>query len=66
MRKSAPYIIALIALVLGIGGSWFAQDSKPIKLEVGRWFGEQAKPLVDFELHDQNNQPFGLQKRWKL
>jgi len=69
MRKSAPYIIALVALVLGIGGSWFAKDSKPIKLEVGRWFGEQAKPLVDFELHDQNNQPFGerqLKGKWSL
>ncbi|MFT7528620.1 MAG: hypothetical protein ACI9LY_003782, partial [Arenicella sp.] len=60
MKKSTPYIIALIALVLGFGGSWFFQNSKPIKLEVGRWYGDQAKALPDFELRDQNNQPFGL------
>jgi cytochrome oxidase Cu insertion factor (SCO1/SenC/PrrC family) len=69
MRKSAPYIIAVVALVLGLGGSWFAQNSKPIKLEVGRWFGEQARTLVDFELRDQNNQPFGekqLKGKWSL
>tara|TARA_B110000259_G_scaffold45423_1_gene52657 strand:+ start:9452 stop:10072 length:621 start_codon:yes stop_codon:yes gene_type:complete len=69
MRRSAPYIIAVVALVLGLGGSWFAQNSKPIKLEVGRWFGEQARTLVDFELRDQNNQPFGekqLKGKWSL
>jgi len=69
MKKSVPYIIAVVALVLGLGGSWFAQNSKPIELEVGRWFGEQARTLVDFELRDQNNQPFGekqLRGKWSL
>ena len=69
MRKSVPYIIALIALVLGFGGSWFAQNSKPIELETGRWFGDQARALIDFELRDQNNQPFGnaqLKDKWSL
>jgi protein SCO1/2 len=69
MKKSTPYIIALIALVLGFGGSWFFQNSKPIKLEVGRWYGDQAKALPDFELRDQNNQPFGLAQlkgKWNL
>lgn len=69
MRKSTPYIIALIALVLGFGGSWFVQNSKPVKLEVGRWFGDQAKTLGEFELHDQNNKPFGvsqLKGKWNL
>jgi len=69
MRKSVPYIIALIALVLGFGGSWFVQNSKPIELEVGRWFGDQSKALVNFELRDQNNQPFGnaqLKGKWSL
>jgi protein SCO1/2 len=69
MKKSTPYIIALIALVLGFGGSWYVQNSKPIKLEVGRWYGDQAKTLADFELRDQNNQPFGvaqLKGKWNL
>lgn len=69
MKKSTPYIIALIALVLGFGGSWFVQNSTPVKLEVGRWFGDQAKTLPDFELRDQDNQPFGkaqLKGKWNM
>jgi cytochrome oxidase Cu insertion factor (SCO1/SenC/PrrC family) len=69
MKKNTPYIIALIALVLGCGGSWYVQNSKPVKLEVGRWYGDQAKTLADFELRDQNNQPFGiaqLKGKWNL
>lgn len=69
MKKSIPYIIALIALVIGFGGSWFVQYSKPVKLEVSRWFGEQAKALPDFELRDEDNQPFGkeqLKGKWNM
>ena len=69
MKKSTPYIIALIALVLGFGGSWYIQNSKPVKLEVSRWFGEQAKALPDFELRDQDNQPFGktqMKGKWNM
>ncbi|MFT5658048.1 MAG: protein SCO1/2 [Gammaproteobacteria bacterium] len=69
MNKSTPYIIALIALVLGVAGSWYAQTSQPLKLEVGRWYGDQARVLADFELRDQNNQPLGksqLAGKWNL
>ena len=69
MKKTTPYIITLIALVLGFGGSWYFQSSKPIKLEVGRWYGDQAKTLADFELRDQNNQPLGIEQlkgKWNL
>ncbi len=69
MKKSTPYIITLIALVLGFGGSWYFQSSKPITLEAGRWYGDQAKTLAGFELSDQNNQPFGIEQlkgKWNL
>lgn len=69
MKKSTPYIIALIALVLGFAGSWLVQSSKPIELEVSRWFGDQAKVLPDFELRDQDNQPFGkaqMKGKWTM
>ena len=69
MKNFVPYIIVLIVLILGLGGSWFTQNLKPIKLEVGRWFGDQSKTLVDFELRDQNSQPFGVQQlkgKWSL
>ena len=69
MNKSMPYIIALIALALGFAGSWYVQSSKPIKLEVSRWFGEQARTLPEFELLDQDNQPFGkaqMKGKWTM
>ncbi len=69
MKKSTPYTIALIALVLGFVGSWFVQDSKPVKLEVSRWFGEQSRALPDFELRDEDNQPFGqaqMKGKWNM
>ena len=62
MKKSTPYIITLIALVLGFGGSWYLQRSKSITLEAGRCDGDQAKTLADFELRHQNNQPFGIKQ----
>lgn len=68
MQKSTPYIIAFIALVLGFG-AWLSMSAKPIELEVGRWFGDQAKALPNFELRDQDNRPFGkaqMKGQWNM
>lgn len=44
-------------------------DPKPVKLEAGSWFGEQAKVLPDFQLVDQNSRALGkaeLVGKWSL
>jgi len=55
MNKSSIAAIAVIALIGGAAISWFISSNKPIALEAGTWFGEQARALPEFELTDHNN-----------
>ena len=44
-------------------------DSKPVILEAGLWFGDQAKVIPDFQLLDHDNQTLGkseLAGKWSL
>tara|TARA_R110002074_G_scaffold392710_1_gene578437 strand:+ start:98 stop:718 length:621 start_codon:yes stop_codon:yes gene_type:complete len=56
MNKSSIVIVALLALVAGVLSSLYLSNSKPIKLETGLWFGEQARALPAFALLDHNQQ----------
>ena len=69
MKRSSIIIVALIALIGGFGLSWYAHNSKPVELESGLWFGEQARALPEFELIDHNRQPLtrdSLRGQWSL
>ena len=69
MKKSSIVIVALIALIGGFGLSWYAHNSKPIELESGLWFGEQARALPEFELIDHNRQALtrnSMRGQWSL
>ena len=69
MNKSSIVFIALIALAVGFGASWYVADNRPIELESGLWFGEQARALPDFELTDHNGKtldPERLVDEWSL
>ena len=69
MNKSSIAIVAIIALLGGFAMSWYAHDNRPIELESGTWFGEQARALPEFELLDHNNQPLtraSLNGKWNL
>ena len=69
MKKVHLLFIAVLALSFGFAVSWVVFDSKPVKLEVARWFGDQAKILPDFKLFDHNNQVLGkadLTGKWSL
>ena len=69
MKRSSIIIVALIALIGGFGLSWYAHNSKPVELESGVWFGEQARALPEFELMDHNRQPLtrdSLRGQWSL
>ena len=69
MNKSSIALVALVALVAGFSISWFIGSNKPVELEAGTWFGEQARALPEFELVDQNNQPLtrnSLKGKWNL
>jgi protein SCO1/2 len=69
MKKAHLLIIAVMALSTGFIVSWMLNDSKPVKLEAGLWFGDQAKILPDFRLLDHNNQTLGkseLTGKWSL
>ena len=69
MKRSSIVIVALIALIGGFGLSWYAHNSKPVELESGLWFGEQARALPEFELFDHNRQPLtrdSLRGQWSL
>ena len=59
MKKVHLLIIATIALVLGFSVSLLVYEAKPVKLEAGLWFGDQAKTLPEFELIDHNNKILG-------
>ncbi len=69
MNKSSIAIVALVALIGGISISWFLSSNKPIALEAGLWFGEQARALPEFELIDHNGQQLSrtsLNGKWSL
>jgi protein SCO1/2 len=69
MKRSSIVIVALIALIGGFGLSWYAHNSKPIELESGLWFGEQARALPEFELIDHNRQALTrdtMRGQWSL
>lgn len=69
MNKSSIAIVAVLALAIGFALSWYQASSKPVKLESGTWFGEQARALPDFELIDHRGQPLtraSLNGKWSL
>jgi protein SCO1/2 len=69
MNKSSIVIVALIALVGGISMSWVVSQNRSVELEAGLWFGEQARPLPEFELIDHNNKPLNrdrMKGSWSL
>jgi protein SCO1/2 len=69
MNKSSIAIVALLALIGGFSISWFLSINKPVELEAGTWFGDQARALPEFELLDHNNQPLtrsSLEGKWSL
>ena len=69
MNKSAITIIALGALAIGFTLSWMLAGERRIELEDGIWFGEQSRPLPEFELIDHDNRPFTRQRfagKWNL
>jgi protein SCO1/2 len=58
-----------MAFAVGIALSWYLATNKPIALEAGTWFGEQARALPEFELVDHDNQPLtraNLNGKWNL
>jgi protein SCO1/2 len=69
MNKSSIAIVALLALIGGASISWFLSSNKPVELEAGLWFGDQARALPEFELVNHNNQPLtrsSLAGKWNL
>lgn len=69
MNKSSIAIVAIVALTGGFALSWIFSSSKPIELEAGTWFGDQARALPEFELLDHNNQTLSrasLEGKWNL
>jgi protein SCO1/2 len=69
MNKSSIVIVTLFALIGGFGLSWYINSNKPIQLESGLWFGDQARALPDFELVDDNRNPLTrsqLTGQWSL
>ena len=69
MNKSSIAIVALLALIGGASISWLLNNSKPVELEAGLWFGEQARALPEFELVSHNNQSLtrsSLNGKWSL
>jgi len=69
MNKSSIAIVAILALVGGFLLSWYGYSNRPIELENGLWFGEQARALPEFELIDHRRQKLTraqLQGQWSL
>ena len=69
MNKSSITIVAVLALAAGLGISWLINANRPIELEAGTWFGEQARALPEFELRDHNRQALrraDLSGKWSL
>jgi len=69
MNKSSIAIVALLALTGGFSISWYLSSNKPIELEAGLWFGEQARALPEFELIDHHGKVMDrttLSGKWSL
>ena len=69
MNKSSITAVALLALAGGFVISWMINANRPVELEAGTWFGEQARALPDFELMDHNGEPLqraDLNGKWSL
>ncbi|MCP4331058.1 MAG: SCO family protein [Gammaproteobacteria bacterium] len=69
MNKSSIAIVAVLALIGGFLLSWYGYSNRPIELENGLWFGEQARALPEFELIDHRRQKLTraqLQGQWSL
>jgi len=69
MNKSSIVIVAVLALTAGLAISWIINSSKPVELEAGTWFGDQARALPEFELLDHNNRSLtrsSLNGKWSL
>jgi protein SCO1/2 len=69
MNKSSIAIVALLALIGGFSISWFLSSNKPVELEAGLWFGDQARALPEFELVNHDNQPLtrsSFAGKWSL
>ncbi len=69
MNKSSLVIVSLVALAIGFAASWYVASKRPVELEAGQYFGEQARALPDFELVDHANRAFDrgdLDGRWSL
>jgi protein SCO1/2 len=69
MKKSHLLIIAMISLSFGFIVSSIVFDSKPLELEAGTWFADQARSLPDFQLIDHNDQALknsDLSGKWSL
>ena len=69
MNKSSIAIVALVALIGGFTISWVINNNKPVELEAGLWFGDQARALPEFELLDHNRNTLNrssLTGKWSL
>lgn len=68
MNKST-IVVALLALVVGFALFWFVERGKPVALEAGTWFGDQARALPAFELVDHRQRKLNnasLKGKWNL
>ncbi|MCP5421119.1 MAG: SCO family protein [Gammaproteobacteria bacterium] len=63
-------VVGILAIGLGIGlGQYFMPEGEPAKPQIGGIFLVPAKPVVDFTLSQQANQPFtlaDLKGHWSL
>ena len=69
MNKSTLMVVALLALAVGFAASWYVADQRPVELEAGRYLGDQARALPDFELVAHDRRAFGrddLNGHWSL
>lgn len=69
MNKSSIAVVAILALVGGFVMSWIINANRPVELEAGTWFGEQARALPEFELLDHNGNTLrraDLKGKWSL
>jgi len=69
MNKSSITIVALVALAIGFAASWYVAQQRPVELEAGLWFGEQARALPEFELTDHSGNSLtraDLTDQWSL
>ena len=56
-------IVFLVVIIIGAGATlyWYS-GSKPINVESGVLFGDQARELPEFEFVDQNNETFARER----